>query len=149
MRTIYRFEDEYGTGMYAYNTASVKMQTNKNHPAPESDKKLRAKLGYEGLFGEERFYAFADLEQLHAWVKYKGWLKSMHKEGLFITEYKCKNADVFDGEKQVIFKRYKSKKQFSIPEYFDLSVDKPQKKSRIKVVAQSKQYKTTIEGEFK
>ena len=136
MRTIYRFETVDGVGMYAFSTAGRNMQKPQRHPDPDFDIILRHSLKGKYMFMDEHRFGFASLEQLNTWVPYKKWLRAMHREGLLLSEMVCRNSDVFDGEKQVIFKGYKKKKQHNILEFFNLGIDKPQKKRIIKPVVE-------------
>lgn len=133
MKKIYRFEDAAGIGMYGFPFALNNLQRSR-HPAPESDEPLMASLEREWchVFSSRNRFGFASLEQLHAWVPYKKWLRGLHADGLFLTEYLCKDADVFLGESQAIFKNHKSKTQYNILKYFKERLDKTQKKSILK-----------------
>lgn len=132
MKTVYRIENDMGTGMYfAGANASSEMQewadnSSMRHPLPEDDsafvKSFKEKYGtfcFDKEISKYKF-GFCSKEQLLSWIHKEEWLVSLHNDGFTLSIISCEDGDVIEGSTQCAFTNPMSSVRHSLKSYFKL-----------------------------
>ncbi len=106
--TIYRVENNQGKGPYAlYDyekwTDKNKDHSDRSHPGPDRDSKLKKK--WESLFWSNQhnyYFGFKSLKDLRAWFS-PSERKRLRSRGFFVSKIHIPEEDVIIGSKQVAF----------------------------------------------
>lgn len=133
MKTVYRIEDDFGTGMYiAGASAGSEMQecctdnSSMRHPLPKDDsafvKSFTEKYGtfcFDKEISKYKF-GFCSKEQLLSWIYKEEWLVSLHNDGFTLSVYSCADDNIIEGSTQCAFNNSVGSVRHSLKSYFKL-----------------------------